>query len=1025
MGVAAFLVAFVAHAQTLNLPAGTQGTAYSYSLSGAPAGSVYSATGLPGGLSIGAATGTVSGTPNASGTFNGTITVAAGSVTNNYSFALVINPPSGTPVVSSGAVASGTVNVNNATIYTIAASNTPTSFNASGLPPGLTLNTTSGVIGGTPTAAGTYLASVSANNASGLGASKTVTFTIAAGANTPVISSSATLVASAAGSAITPYQITASNGPILSYSATGLPAGLTLDTGTGVITGTPAAGGISTVTLRATNASGAGAAFTLTITVGTLPTISSATTASGTVGSSFSYAVTGTPTTGVNAITSYTVGTLPPGLSLGGTATAPTITGTPSTAGTYNVSLAANNVNGTSATTTLTITIASAPPSGGGGGGGIPVVAAPSITTQPASQTVTRGSSVTFTVSATSSGLNYQWSKNGVVITGAQQSSYTIASAQDSDAGSYTVLVSNSGGSATSTAAVLTVVPPAVVTAPVITAQPASQSVTVGTTVTFAVTASGSAPLTYQWRKDGVAISGATASSLMLPVVGTNAAGGYSVVVSNSAGSVTSNTATLAVSRILAGAYFGSFGNNAGTFALLVRSDGTGVFLGYLSTERRALVATNVTIDANGNVSASFPSFINPLGPVAAGTPAIAASHDGYHLNGSLAATGGFSGTVSGLNLSLSAPAATAAGTTSSLAGYYPAGVPNSSAASYTIVGAGGDAFVLTTSGATADAGRGTITPAGALTVTTAANTAVTGAVTASGYSLTSGTSTFVGRNADAAVDFEKLVNISTRSQALTGGDIMIAGFVITGTQPKPVLIRGIGPTLTGFGVGGALSAVRLEVFRGQTSIAVGNDWAAGGNAATLAATAVRVGAFALANNSRDAALLLTLQPGNYTVQVSGQGGATGVALVEAYDATEGTIPNAQRIINISTRAIAGSGDTALIAGFYINGTVPKRVLIRGVGPSLTQFGVTGALARPQLAIYSGQTVVAQNAGWTTSADSTAIATGSTQVGAFTFLPGSQDAALILNLAPGAYSAQVTGVNNTTGVALVEVYELP
>jgi hypothetical protein len=207
--------------------------------------------------------------------------------------------------------------------------------------------------------------------------------------------------------------------------------------------------------------------------------------------------------------------------------------------------------------------------------------------------------------------------------------------------------------------------------------------------------------------------------------------------------------------------------------------------------------------------------------------------------------------------------------------------------------------------------------------------------------------------------------------------------------------------------------------------VAFGDDWGRGADAAAVAATATRVGAFALAGNSRDAALVLTLTPGAYTAVVSGQGGASGGSLVEVYDASDATVSPGQRIINISTRAVAGSSDAALIAGFVINGVVPKRVLIRGVGPGLVPFGVTGVLARPRVAVYSSDTLIAENAGWSTSADATGIAQASAQVGAFALAPGSADAALIIYLAPGSYTAQVSGTGAASGVALVELYELP
>ena len=171
---------------------------------------------------------------------------------------------------------------------------------------------------------------------------------------------------------------------------------------------------------------------------------------------------------------------------------------------------------------------------------------APTITTQPASQTVTAGSSVTFSVVASgTSPFTYQWKFNGTAISGATSTSYTIASAQSANAGSYTVTVTNTAGSATSNAATLTV--NAVATAPTITTQPASQTVTAGSSVTFSVAASGTSPLTYQWKFNGTAISGATNASYTIASTQSSDAGSNTVTVTNSAGSATSNAATLTV----------------------------------------------------------------------------------------------------------------------------------------------------------------------------------------------------------------------------------------------------------------------------------------------------------------------------------------------------------------------------------------------------------------------------------------------------------------------------------------------
>ncbi|MCE0722325.1 immunoglobulin domain-containing protein, partial [Legionella sp. 9fVS26] len=198
-------------------------------------------------------------------------------------------------------------------------------------------------------------------------------------------------------------------------------------------------------------------------------------------------------------------------------------------AGNYTVDV--SNLEGTVTSSTAVLTVNSGTP--------------PSITTQPVSQTVTVGQSVTFSVIATGTApLSYQWKKNGIAIAGATAASYNIPSVVLADAGNYSVDVSNSAGIVTSSTAVLTVNSG---TPPSITTQPVSQTVTVGQSVTFSVIATGTAPLSYQWKKNGIAIAGATAASYNIPSVVLADAGNYSVDVSNSAGIVTSSTAVLTV----------------------------------------------------------------------------------------------------------------------------------------------------------------------------------------------------------------------------------------------------------------------------------------------------------------------------------------------------------------------------------------------------------------------------------------------------------------------------------------------
>ncbi len=269
------------------------------------------------------------------------------------------------------------------------------------------------------------------------------------------------------------------------------------------------------------------------------------------------------------------------------------------------------------------------------------------------------------------------------------------------------------------------------------------------------------------------------------------------------------------------------------------------------------------------------------------------------------------------------------------------------------------------------------------------------------------------------------LSNLSIRSIAGAGDRTLIVGFNIGGANTsgtKNLLIRGIGPTLGALGVDGTLPDPKLDLYTGQTVLVSNDNWDA---SATPVATQSGVGAFALNAGSRDAALIRNnLGAGGYTVQLTDVGGRSGVALAELYDLTPtasvtGSTP---RLVNISARTEVGTGGDILIAGFNVSGTGSRRVLIRAVGPTLAAFGVGGTLADPKLDVYSGTRVIASNDNWDASATPNATQTA---VGAFALNAGSRDAALIATLSPGAYTAQVSGVNNTTGIAIVEVYELP
>ncbi|HMD60827.1 MAG TPA: hypothetical protein VKG78_05330 [Opitutaceae bacterium] len=278
----------------------------------------------------------------------------------------------------------------------------------------------------------------------------------------------------------------------------------------------------------------------------------------------------------------------------------------------------------------------------------------------------------------------------------------------------------------------------------------------------------------------------------------------------------------------------------------------------------------------------------------------------------------------------------------------------------------------------------------------------------------------------DNTADIGRLVNISCRATVGTGANILIAGFVVGGagtSGSESLLIRGSGPALVPFGVAGTLADPQLKLFSGPNSLGTNDGWA--GNS-QVASTAASVGAFAWASpTSHDAALLQPLAAGAYTAQIAGESGDTGVSLAEVYDATPAGTYTATtpRIVNISARVQVGTGANILIAGFAIGGSTSRTVLIRASGPALVPFGVGGTLPDPELQLYSGSTVLESNTGWAGNSEVSAAASA---VGAFGWSSStSNDSAILVTLPPGAYTAQVSGASGDTGVALVEIYEMP
>lgn len=252
-----------------------------------------------------------------------------------------------------------------------------------------------------------------------------------------------------------------------------------------------------------------------------------------------------------------------------------------------------------------------------------------------------------------------------------------------------------------------------------------------------------------------------------------------------------------------------------------------------------------------------------------------------------------------------------------------------------------------------------------------------------------------------------QLLNISTRLKVLTGDNVAIGGFVISGSDNKQVLLRARGPSLSQVGVGEVLADPTLELHDGTGAVIASNDNWKDTQQAGIAATQLAP------TNDLESAILITLAPGNYTAVLRGINATNGVALVEAYDLSQST--NAS-LINISTRGFVDINDNVMIGGFISNGTC--KVIVRALGPTLAQFSVPDVLADPSLELHDiNGTLIVSNENWQDTQQAEIVATG---------LAPSDDreAAVLATLIPGSYTAIVRGQADSTGVALVEVYNL-
>jgi len=262
------------------------------------------------------------------------------------------------------------------------------------------------------------------------------------------------------------------------------------------------------------------------------------------------------------------------------------------------------------------------------------------------------------------------------------------------------------------------------------------------------------------------------------------------------------------------------------------------------------------------------------------------------------------------------------------------------------------------------------------------------------------------------------LGNTSTRAFVQTGDDAIIGGFIISGTGQKRLIVRAIGPSLVNHGITNPLQNPTLELHDHTGAVIASNDnWMNAPNKQEI------INSGLAPSNNLESAVLTSLNPGAYTAIVRGVNNGTGIALVEVYDLE--TITSGSKLANISTRAFVQTGDNVMIGGFIIVNE-PARVMIRAIGPSLTQLHVPGALANPQLELHDSYNLIGRNDNWQQTQIGGVVAGNQvTAIRNSGLAPtNAVESTIIATLLPGSYTVIVRGINNTSGNALVEVYDL-
>jgi hypothetical protein len=518
----------------------------------------------------------------------------------------------------------------------------------------------------------------------------------------------------------------------------------------------------------------------------------------------------------------------------------------------------------------------------------------------------------------------------------------------------------------------------------VTSSSPSSSNLTIcaGSSAFFQVSLSfglGTQPFAYQWRKNGANIPGATSSTYSISNASGSDAGSYDAILSNSCGSDISAPGTLTVQTFSlnpSSQNFGVSGSNG-----IVNVIATGSTCSWTAVSNASFITVNSGSSGTGNGTVGFTVAANPNSGQRTGSITIAGltftvSQDGTNCSYSIAPTSQTLGASASTNT---------------------VNVTASTGCTWTAT-SNDPSFLSVNSGANGS-GNGTVT------YTTAANSTT---------SQRSGTLTIAGQTftvTQAAGGPTELANVSTRLRIETGDNVLFAGFIITGTQPKKVIVLGTGPSLTGAGVPGALADPTLELYQGNTLIDSNNNWGDSPNKQAIIDSGV-----APANNL-ESAIIATLPAGNsqYTAIVRGGNNGTGVGTMQLFDLDRSVD---SKLANISTRGLVQTGDNILIAGTIILGQTSQKVIVRAIGPSLP---LAGSLQNPTLELRDGNgTLFDSNDNWKESPNKQAIIDS-------TVAPTNDlESAIVATLPSGGaqYTAIVRGVDGGTGVAVVDVFAL-